>query len=428
MGRVVKVVACLKSSHFAKNVAVLATGTALAQAIPVLASPILTRLYSPADFGFLAIFMGLVSSFLPAVCGKYDVALVLPKSETQGKHLFGIAVLFAFVISSLFAIFIFVAHDWVTNLLDADQLGGWLYLTPLVLLLAGLFQASSYFANRMKRYKLMAQSKLVQAITTVTVNIFLGLAGVGFVGLLLGNVLAFLLATCYILYAHWPRLSRVIFSDWQKKRILMVRYKDYPIFNGSSSLLNGITQSLPIFFLAHYFPESIVGYFALVLWAANAPLSFISASVSQVNLKKVVDLVNARQNVTPYIYKLTLLLMGVSSVPALLFVLFAPDLFAFIFGESWREAGVYCQILIPALAIRFVVSTLSTTLGATKNNQYGALWKVIAFAATFVVFAWFAPKGDILILLYAALVVDVLLYILYYVFIVAAAKKPKNLI
>jgi len=208
----------------------------------------------------------------------------------------------------------------------------------------------------------------------------------------------------------------------------MARYKDYPIFNGSSSLLDGITLSLPIFFLAHYFPESIVGYFALLLRVANAPLSFISASVSQVNLRKVVDLVNERREVTPHIYKLALLLIAIVSVPTVLLVLFAPELFAFIFGESWREAGVYSQILIPALAVRFVASTLSSTLGATRNNQYGALWKVIALFSTLVVFAWFAPKGDIKIFLYAALVNDVLLYILYFIFIVKAAKKPRNLV
>lgn len=422
------ITARLSSSHFAKSVAILATGTALAQAIPVLASPILTRLYTPSDFGMWAVFMAVVTSILPAVCGKYDVALVLPRSEEQGKHLFAVAILFAFIISLLFTGFVLLAHQWLIDLLDAEQLSGWLYLTPLVLFLTGIFQASSYYANRLKNYKLMAQSKLVQATTMVTVNIFFGLAGVGFVGLLLGNILAIILASSYILYENMSRLSRSIFSGWKRKYTLMLRYKDYPIFNGSSSLLNGITQSIPIFFLSHYFPGSVVGFFALVMWVANAPLSFISASVSQVNLRKVVDLVNARQNVIPYLYKLTLLLMSAASVPLILLVLFAPELFAFVFGESWREAGEYCQILIPALAIRFVVSTLSSTLGATKNNLYGAIWKVIAFSATLAVFVWIAPRGDIILLLYSALVVDILLYLLYYFFIIAAAKNPRNLI
>ncbi len=35
------------------------TGTTIAQAIPVAISPILTRLYSPDDFGVLALFMSI---------------------------------------------------------------------------------------------------------------------------------------------------------------------------------------------------------------------------------------------------------------------------------------------------------------------------------------------------------------------------------
>jgi len=407
---------------------VLATGTALAQAIPVLASPILTRLYTPTDFGLLAVFMAIVTSILPAVCGKYEVALVLPKDDNQGKNLFGVSVLVTISISILFAIFLYFFHEWLTDLLDVGQLSGWLYLTPVMLLMIGVFQASSYYANRHKLYKLMAESKLVQALTAVTLNIILGVAGVGFVGLLLGNILAAVLAACYIIHANWNSLSTSLFGSWRKKYALMLRYKEYPIYNASSSLLNGITLAIPIFFLSRYFPESTVGFYALVMWVANAPLSFISASVSQVNLRKVVDLVNTRQNVTSYIYKLTLLLAAIASVPMVFLILFSPELFAIVFGEAWREAGVYCQILIPALAVRFVVSTLSSTLGATKNNQYGAIWKVIAFLVTLSVFSWVAPKGEIIVLLYAALIIDVLLYILYYFFILASAKRPRNII
>jgi len=81
----------LRQSHFLKSVATLASGTALAQAIPILVSPILTRLYTPENFGALAVFMAIVSSIAPAVCGKYEVAMVLPQSNRQGIELLGIA-------------------------------------------------------------------------------------------------------------------------------------------------------------------------------------------------------------------------------------------------------------------------------------------------------------------------------------------------
>ena len=76
----------LMQSHFLKSIAILASGTALAQAIPIFASPILTRLYTPKKFGMLAVFMAIVSSISPAVCGKYEVAMVLTRSNSQGRN------------------------------------------------------------------------------------------------------------------------------------------------------------------------------------------------------------------------------------------------------------------------------------------------------------------------------------------------------
>ena len=421
-----RTVARFKNSHFFRNVAILTTGTALAQTIPLLASPILTRIYTPTDFGLLALFMAVVQSVLPMVSGKYDIALVLPKDESRGEQLFGVAVLFAIVVSCALAVFLFVAHDWVIGVLDAGKLGWWIYLTPLVLFMSGIYGASNYFANRKKFYGLMAKAGFMQAAVTGVVTVGLGLAGFGFVGLLLGNILALLVTTFYIIRSSAPHLFRTVFGNWKKKRVLMAKYKDYPIFNGSTSLIGGITLSLPVFFIAHYFPESIIGYYAIVLRVANKPLSFLTTPISQVNLKKVVDLVNEGRNVTKYIFKLALVLTSIVSVPTVLLVVFAPEIFSFVLSEQWHTAGVYCQIIIPAISVRFVVSTLSTTIGATNHNKFAAIWRVIALISTISMFAWFAPQGNIITLLYACLVNDVLLYLLFFVFILRAAQKPNN--
>jgi O-antigen/teichoic acid export membrane protein len=423
-----KIYSRITNSVFARNTAILTVGTALAQGILLISSPVLTRLYTSSDFGLLAIFMAIVTSLAPAICGKYEVALMLPKLEARGVQLFSVALVVTLANTGLFLVFLIFAHLWLVNLLDAEQLQGWLYLTPFALLLMGFFQAGSYFANRLGKYKLIANAKLVQSSVLVLISVFLGIIGMDFSGLILGYVLGLLVATAFIFFAHMPHMANNLFNGWKKKRVLMARYKDYPVFNGSSSLLDGVTQALPVFFLAHYYPDSIVGYFALVLRVASAPLGLISTSVSQINLKKVVDLVNEQRNVVLYIYKLTLLLVAIASIPTALLMVFSPELFAFVFGEPWREAGVYCQIIIPALAIRFVASTLSSTLGATKNNKLSALWKIVAFLSTVIVYAWIAPKGDIITFLYAVLINDALLYILYFIFIVHAAKKPRNLV
>lgn len=423
----VKFLDYLINNHFTRSVAILGLGTAIAQAIPVLSSPILTRLYTPADFGILAVFMALVSSFIPLVCGKYEVAMVLPRSQSQGVHLLGIAFQFSLLISSISMVGLLVFKEELLDLLDTPQLDGWIYLAPLALLFSGTFIALSYFANRQHQYARMAKLKMIRAIAIVTVNIGLGLVGFGFEGLLIGSLAGLFLATCYFFYLYRKQLSIRILVWTNKKSVLSRKYKDYPIYNASTGLLNGITLSLPVFFIAHYYSESVVGYFALVVRVVNAPLSIISASVSQVNLKKIIDLVNGQSEVLPYLYKVALALAGLVTMPTLVIMIFAPEIFVFLFGSQWSEAGVYAQILIPALAVKFVSSTLSSTMGATNNNKYGAMWKICSFVTTFGVLACFAPKGDIMHLLYALLVNDSLLYIFYFYLIVRSAKYPNNI-
>jgi len=417
----------LRKSQFVTSVAVLATGTLIAQAIQVFASPLLTRIYTPLDFGVFAVFMALISSFIPAVCGKYEVAMVLPKSEQQSKHLLGIAIEVAFVLSLIFLVIIVFSGEWIIELLSTPELSGFIYLAPLVVWLTGVVLAMNYYSNRHSKYKLIARVKIIQAIFVIVISITFGLLGFGVAGLLGGLISGLVFASTFLTFSYRQQLTWSVFKWSRKKTFLLKQYKDFPIYSASSGLLDGVTIAMPIFFLASYFPDSTVGFYALVVRVGNAPLAFLSASVSQVNLRKVVDLVNSGERVRPYLLKVTVVLVGIVLVPTLILVVYSQELFSFVFGSEWREAGLYMQILIPAMAVRFVASTLSSTLGATKNNQLGMIWKVTTFAVTLFIFSWLAPQGDVVALLQAVMMMDIALYIFYYSLIWKAAGSPRNI-
>lgn len=415
----------LKNQYFV-GASTLAAGTLLAQLITVLATPLLTRLYSPADFGLLAVFVALISSLTPAVCGKYEVAMVLPRRNIEAMHLLGIALRFTLGTSLCYLLVIFLFAEQIVNQLGATGLASWIYLVPLMLMFTGLMVAMTYFANRQQDYGGMAKVKILQATCVVLVNLMFGVLGFGFLGLALGTFVGLVIAAAYLVYLYRQQLSNEILTWGRAKAGLLKRYRHYPLYNASGALLDGITVAMPIFVLSHYFTESIVGYFGLLLRVASAPLSFVAVAVSQVNLKKIADMVNSKTAIRPYLLKITLLLSGIALLPSLTLIVFAPVLFTLVFGAQWTQAGVYLQILMPALAVRFVVSTLSSTLGATKNNRLGAAWKVLAFVITSAVLFYFAPKGDITLLFKAMAIMDVCLYLIYYLFIWHAAGQPRE--
>jgi O-antigen/teichoic acid export membrane protein len=413
-------------SRFARSVAVLAGGMALARAIPILTGPVITRLYTPADLGVFALFTALVGSMAPAICGRYEVATLLPQEDSDGLHLVGVSMTVALCVSGLATGVLLVFKEPILAAMNADELGLWLFVVPVALVAHGTMVALMHLSNRTEDYRGMAGATTLNAVLVAVVSVGLGALGAGVTGLILGMIIGALAAACRLMYAMRHILSPSLLSWGERKSKLAWRYRDYPLYNASGALLNGFAASMPIFFLSGFFPGAIVGLYAVGTRAVLLPIGFLSASISQVTLKKVVDLVNEGEDVRPFLMKLTVALAALITIPTIVVVGGAPELFSLVFGEEWATAGVYVQVLMPAVAVSFVVSTVSTTLGATQNNRIGAAWMAIAFAVKLSVLTIYAPRGEILDLLRAMMVADLGLYLVYFAMIWWGAGHPKN--
>ena len=146
----------IQGRSYLSSVLVLSAGTALSQALPILASPILSRLYKPEDFGLLAVFMALVSSVGMAISGRYDLAMLLPKKVGSARQLLGLACLAAAVLSAAYLLLLSIEGDIIRQTFEAGKLNGWIYLVPLALLLTGLRTTLGYWTNRQGDFRLLA--------------------------------------------------------------------------------------------------------------------------------------------------------------------------------------------------------------------------------------------------------------------------------
>ena len=415
-----------RRSTLVNNVAVLASGTALAQGITVLASPVLTRLYSPEAFGLFATFMAFVSTFTPAVTGRFEVALMLPPAERAARELFAVSVWFCVAFCGVLLAVTWILLPNIVVWFKVPELGGWLFIAPVTLLFAGLSNLTRYAANRRNQYACIARSGIAQAVTIAGINIGLGVAGAHFAGLIIGNIVGFGVSLVYLVITQRDFIREVNFKWSARKNALARRYKDFPIYNASTGFLSGVTVNLPVFFMIAYFPPEAVGFYALVIRVMSAPTTIISSAVSQVNLKKVVELVAHNIPVDRYLMQISAALLAIALPPTIIFVFWGPQIFSFVFGEDWILAGKYSQVLAIALAIKFVSSTISSTLGATNNNRYGALWRIVAFCSTFTVLGLTARYGSIDDFILAIVLNEIGIYLLYFYLILLAARNPRN--
>ena len=169
-------------SQFVSDVAMLSAGAAVAHSITFLASPVLTRLYSPEAFGLFATFFALISSLSPAATGKYEVAMVLPKNHRLSTELFGVALWFCVTLSMLLVAATFLLEPQLLDWLESPDLEGWILLAPAVLMIAGLFNLGDYLANRNRHYQIIARANIIRAVSAVGINVALGFVGLGLSG------------------------------------------------------------------------------------------------------------------------------------------------------------------------------------------------------------------------------------------------------
>ena len=399
---------------FFRNVIILISRTGLAQIVGLLATLLLARLYLPADFGVFLAFLSLVS--LLSVTGQYDFALVTVKTQKAANKLFSVTLWCALFLFVIYGALVLIFDHSLLRLLDTPQLKGWIVVAPVAACLIGLNSLLSNYASFVRNFKLVGSARIIQSLSVGVFSIILGIFFSGVAGLIMGSLIGALCSLVYLLYFQKSRQPLAFLTDRAAVLSTAKEYREFPIYNGLTYLFDTLIVVMPAFFIIASYDDKEAGYYAFFVRVIMTPISMISGAIAQVYLKELSDRINQQRGPLGYFVKLSGLLAILAAPPFVVLYLYAPELFAFIFGDEWRVAGQYVQILVPALFIRFIASTLSSTLHATRHSRLLASWRIIAFATTFLVLSKYAGLVAIEELLYFLVLCDCLLYILYHMF------------
>lgn len=379
-----KIKTYISKNEFARHVFTLMSGTGLAQAIAVLASPIITRLFAPEDFGVLASYTALVGIFSALICGRYEFAIVLPKKDKDAVNIVYLCLGILFCVSFLILLGVLLAGEWITAFLKTPELSRWLWLLPPSLLLIGLYQTLNYWTLRQKGFKNMASSRVAGASFTTIIQISFGfLTNTGASSLLMGYILGSM-ASCLVLMAGKIKdfIGYFIESVNFSKIIQMARkYKQFPAYGILPSLLDNLTLAMPVLFFTKFFDSAITGYYSLGMRMIQLPVSLIGVSISQVFHQKIASAQAATGEISYYVEQIFQKLVLIV-IPFLGVMLSAPFWFKIVFGPQWTVAGQYAMILAPGVALRFTVSPISVVFGVRNRQELAAAWKVISMVST----------------------------------------------
>ena len=348
------------NSEFSRNVLTLMTGTTIAQAIPIAISPILTRIYTPEDFGVFALYIGIVNFIAIVATARYEMAIVLPKSEKEAINILALSILITLSIVFVITLIILFFKESILNTLNANSLGNIIYLVPLSILLAGLAQSFNYWSNRKEYFKNMSNAQISQSISVGIFQPVFKFIGINS-GLILGNIVGRFVSV-FVLIHKFIKNDTISIQYIKKEVILgqMIKHKDFPLVNSLHAFSDIVRISGSVMLISSFFGTTILGLYSLSLRVLQVPIGIIGSALGQVLYKKFSSLHNDNQPLYPYVKEIIvkLLLVALPIFGILFFV--APDLFAFVFGEKWRVAGEYSQLLIPYLFINFIISPISS--------------------------------------------------------------------
>jgi O-antigen/teichoic acid export membrane protein len=375
----------LPAGGFARSVSILVGGTAMAQAMAVAASPVLTRIYRPSDFGVLQVFISLTGFVMVVAAGRYEFALLLPEDEQSAFDLLGVAIFCVCLTTTVTAMIVAMFHQHPSMLpAGVAVLKGYLWLLPVSVLGGGLYQALSYRAMRQNAYRQIAATKLTQVAAMVAIQLGAGLVIRGPLGLLTGDAVGRITGSGKFLRELW-RNHIVQVRGMRVRRMirLAVRYRDYPLVSTWGGLLNASGLALPALFLAACYGAQYTGWFALVNRVLGVPAALIGASIAQVYTSQAATLSRADPQRLMYIFlETTRRMLYLGLVPCALFTIFAPWVFQTIFGRVWREAGEYARYLAFMCYAGFINSPVTLTLSVLQRQRTQFVWDAGKLALT----------------------------------------------
>jgi lipopolysaccharide exporter len=376
----------MTESRFSRDVLTLVTGTTVALIITTLASPIITRLYGPAAFGLLALFTSITGILGVIVCLRYELAIVLPKSDEEAANIFGLCMTLVLLVSIATIPPLIILQQPITEFLKAPQLGQFFWLIPPTLLISGTFLALNYWNTRTKQFKRLSVARITSSVSSTGTQLGAGFLGYASGGVLIyANILGQLVSTCVlgiqILRDHLSFFKQNI--TWKGMAAVFRRYSNFPKYDVWSALINTISWQVPVLLLSSFFSTTIVGYYSLGMMMVTMPMSLIGSSIAQVFFQRAA-LAHHDGSLSVIFEDMYTFLIKISLFPLLLIAFIGQYLFVLIFGPSWGEAGYYIQILSVWAVFFFISSPLSAILSVTGKQKTGLILSSINLITRFV--------------------------------------------
>ena len=370
------------NTEFFRNVATLISGTSVAQAFAVIIYIFLGRIYTEEDFGVFGLYMNILNITVIFSTAKYELAILLPKSERESINLVGLSGLISVLVGLILLLIVIPLNDHICRWLGSEKISPWLYFIPISTMLVGWSTALRNFSNRQKRYKLIAGANIGQSVSNSLSKLGLGLLIAGAAGLIIGVIFGQVLGFLVFFIVHL-RLngSKANSIKWSEMLRLGLKYSLFPKYNLWQGLINNLSGAFPVFILSAYFSTGIAGLYTFGYMVLYRPVNLVANAFYHVMFQRFAEKRFGSESIAPEVRLFIKRNTQVLLLPFIISGIFLPEIFGFLFDDKWIEAGRYARILLPWIFMVSLVMPLSFIPDLYKKQRTAMIIDAVKLVA-----------------------------------------------
>lgn len=372
-------------SEFAKNTLTLTIGTSIAQFFPLLFYPILGRVFTPEEFGLLAILGTITAILVVLATGKYDQGVLITESKKEAANLIGLSLFLSVVVLLISFVLFQLFSNHIAGWFNEPLLKNWLWVPPLNAFVIIVFNCFNEWCVRHKYFTTLSWNKITNAAAHTLGKVFFGFVRVTSNGLVIGDLVGRTISAGSCIFRAFKNDKDAFCAiSFKEFKPLSTKYIDFPKYTLPDQLINSVGVALPVLFIGAYFNSTEVGYYSMTMQVLSLPISLISRAVRDVFRQR------ANEDYIQYgsclsIYKRLLIRLSLfATIATFIVIAFLPSIFAFVLGKQWEIAGQYSQILLPMMALNFISMSLSGIFIVVRKMNISLYWQIYYLVITIV--------------------------------------------
>jgi len=375
------------TSALLKKAGTVFSGTVVAQGLLLGSAPVLSRLYEVHHFGEMGFFMLIGMLGAQLFNWRVDYGIISAKSDLEAQDLI-IAGILASLISAIAMIAILVFASNYFSVKAGFNFNKYIPFVVLYSISYALWNSLSFYNIKNTHYKKNALFNVLRSALMVIISIALYKVS-GYNGLIIGLFFGQFAATIYLLFSTLPFKGG---HFWDRKRFSINIFKK--TLNNNKQLIKYSLPAAATELLAGQLPQYFIGSFGTLVFGwfsqanrlINAPLDLVGQSIRSVFWETSSSLYLQNQNTTNLFDRTLAALFLISIVPFTVLFYIAPDLFSWVLGPSWFNAGIYAKILIPMCFFRFLSNPVSSMLFTANRQRWDFYIQVTVLVVVLFIF------------------------------------------